>query len=163
MRKRTFVSGYPWWFITGFLIVWGFFALVSLELPSRGLQLMFQFTLTAVIIGIFMYRLSSPQVYLCEGFLQISRCGRTVKVPLEQVAGLEETTGRWPFRRYSAVLHFSTDTPFGRSLYLGSFGSVPSMTLPWGVAELRQALDKVATKAMPRTPKASGVADLGSR
>ena len=132
-------------------MLWALFAFVSMAAPSFGLQL----TLAVMIIGVLMYRLSSPQVYLCEGFLRISRYGRTVTVPLEQVAGLEETQGKWPFGRYSAVLHFTTETPFGRSLFLGSFGSVPSMTLPWAVAELRQALVEVATKrsnqAMQRT------------
>src|SRR5437870_3060137 len=137
MPKRTFVSGYPWWFVTAFVILWAFFALLSLAVPSPGLQ----FTLVVMIVGVFIYRLSSPQVYLGDGCLHISRYGRTVIVPLEHVAEIEETQFKWPFRPYSAVLRFTTDTPFGRSLYLGSFGLVPSMTLPWGLKELRQALD----------------------
>ena len=148
MPKRTFVSGYPWWFVTAFLILWSFFALFSLAASSPGLQ----FTLVVMIIGISLYRLSSPQVYLYEDSLRITRYGRKVTVLLEHVASVEETKSKWPFRPYSAVLHFTTDTPFGRSLYLGSFDSVPSMTSPWGLEELRQALDsKRSNQAMERT------------
>ena len=148
MRKRTFVSGYPWWFVTAFVILWAFFALLSLAASSPGLQ----FTLVVMIVGVSIYRFSSPQVYLGDGYLEISRYGRRVTVPLEHVADIEETRPKWPFRPYSAVLHFTTDTPFGRSLYLGSFGTVPSMTLPWGLEELRHALDnKRSNQAMQRT------------
>ena len=153
-RKRAFVSGHPWWFVTPWLTLWALFALISFVVPSPNSR-EFQYTLVVMVVGFLIYRFSSPQVYLDDSCLWISRYGRTVAVPLEHVADIEETTFKWPSRPHSAVLHFTTDTPFGRSLYLGSFGALPSMILPSALKELRRALEEVAAKrsnqAMERT------------
>ena len=101
-----------------------------------------------MILGFLVFRLSSPQVYLGDDCLYISRYGRTATVPLEHVARVEETKPKWPFPfpSYSAVLCFTTDTPFGRSLYLGSFGIVPSMTFPWVLKNLKSTLQELPSK-----------------
>ena len=99
-----------------------------------------------MILGFVVFRLSSPQIYLGDDCLYISRIWRKATIPLDQLAGIDETKPTWPFRSYSAVIHFATDTPFGRSLYLGSFGIVPSMTLPWVLKDLKSALEELRIK-----------------
>jgi hypothetical protein len=144
--KRRFLSGFPWWFSIVFIGLCIFFALLVIALrpasfpwaPLRGI--------TVTILGFLVLRLSSPQIYLGDDCLYISRIWRKATIPLDKVASIYETKSWWPFRSYSSVIHFATDTPFGRSLYLGSFGIVPSMTFPWVLKDLKSALQKLSSK-----------------
>jgi hypothetical protein len=145
--KRTFVSGYPWWFSAAFCGFCALFAMLSIALSSWPLLR----TVIVMVIGSSLFRLSSPQVHLGDDCLYTSRIGRKATIPLDHIASITETKSLWPFRSYSAVIHFTTGTPFGRSLYLGSFGFVPSMTFPWALKKLRRALDELATKRSSHT------------
>jgi len=123
-----------------------FFAMLSIALSSWPLLR----TVIVMVIGSSLFRLSSPQVYLDDDCLYSSRIGRKATIPLAHIASITETKSLWPFRSYSAVVHFATDMPFGRSLYPGSFGLVPSITYPWALKKLRRALDEQAPKRSNR-------------
>jgi hypothetical protein len=140
------MSGCPWWFSTAFIGFCIFFAILVIALRPASFPWAPLRTVIVMILGFLVFRLSSPQIYLGDDCLYISRIWRKATIPLDKVAGVDETKSWWPFRSYSAVIHFATDTPFGRSLYLGSFGVVPSMTFPWVLKDLRSAAEKLANK-----------------
>jgi hypothetical protein len=144
--KRRFMSGCPWWFSTAFIGFCIFFAILVIALRPAPFPWGPLRTVIVMILGFLVFRLSSPQIYLGDDCLYISRIWRNATIPLDEVAGIDETKPSWPFRSYSTVIHFATDTPFGRSLYLGSFGIVPSMTFPWVLKALKSALEELPSK-----------------
>ena len=144
--KRRFMSGCPWWFSTAFIGFAISFSILVIVLPHRSFPVGPLLTSIVVIVGFLAFRLSSPQIYLGDNCLYIDRMWRKATIPLDQVAGIEETKLSWPFRSQSIIIRFRIDTPFGRSLYLGSFGNVPSMTFPWVVKDLKCALRDLPSK-----------------
>jgi hypothetical protein len=140
------MSGCPWWFSTAFIGFGIFFSILDIALrppsfPREPLR-----TVIGMILAFFAFRICSPQIYLGENCLYISRMWRKATIPLDQVAGIDETKFLWPFRPYSIVIRFTTDTPFGRSLYLGPFGIVPSMTFTWVLKDLKSAFQELPSK-----------------
>ncbi len=134
--KRIFISGVPWWGSAAYLGMCSFFALLCVALRAwHPLCNVF-----VMVIGFLIFRAISPAVYLGHQGLHIRRMGREIVIPLGQVAGIDETKPSWPFRSYSATIRFAVDTPFGRSLYLGALGIVPSITFRWALEELRRAM-----------------------
>ena len=102
-------------------------------------------TVSIMVIGFLVFRASAPSVYMDSQFLYIARYGMKAAIPLDQIANVSETKPFWPFRPYSATIHFTTDTPFGRSLYLGSPGGIPSITFRSALEDLRRAADSAQT------------------
>ena len=153
--KWTLVSGSPWWFDAAFLMLGGFFGIIGVVMGIAGVSWAPLLTVGAIIIGFILMRLIIPNVYLGDGCLYVSRMFRRATIPLEHVAHVQEPKPSWPFGVHWVVIHFTTDTPLGRFLYLGAFDSIPGMIFPSALEDLKQALTDAATKrsnhAMERT------------
>ncbi len=131
------ISGFPWWFSVIYLALCFAFALIGAALRSWD----FLLTILVMVTGFLILRITSPTVYLDEQCLYVHRMGRKTVIPFDQVAGVTEAKQSWPFHPYSATIHFTSNTPVGDSLYLGSFGIIPSITFPWALEELRRAIN----------------------
>lgn len=138
--NRILVCGVPRWYSVVFIGFCFAFGLVDIVLGSWHLF----FVVLLIAAGFLVMRTTSPTVYLVDDErLDISRKRRRTVVPLDQVAGVTEAKASWPFGAYHCpAIHFMTDsTPFGRSLYLRSFGLIPSMTFPWAMKKLQRAIN----------------------
>jgi hypothetical protein len=137
------VSGVPRWYLVVFIGFCLAFSLVGMVLQSWH----FSFVVLLIAAGFLLMRTASPTVYLIDDErLVISRWGQTTVVPLDQVAGVTESKASWPFGGYHCpAIHFTDDnTPFGRSLYLHSFGLIPGMTFPRAVKKLQRTVNERA-------------------
>ncbi len=132
------ITGTPWWFTTlyvGFCSVMGLgFAVASFR--SGELLWMPLLTISAMILGFFLMSALIPTVRMDEGFLYVSRLGRSAVIPLAEVASVSQTHFLW---QPAATIHFRSDNAFGRSLLLGS-QLVPGMTFPGALDALRSRI-----------------------
>ena len=98
-------------------------------------------TAALMVVCLLLFRVATPAVYSDGDCLYITRWCKKATISIDEVSEIIEVPHLWPFRPYSTTIHFRSTTPFGRSLYLGALGIVPSFIFPWVVADLRKAID----------------------
>jgi hypothetical protein len=143
------VSGIPNLFTALFLGFCLAFSVIVLAVGyGSGSDVRAPLLTACVMVGaLLLFRTAAPTVYTDGEFLYITRWWKKAAISLDKVVGLTEVPQLWPVRPYSATIHFRGATPFGRSLYLGALGVVPSFIFPWVVADLRKAIDARARVA----------------
>lgn len=149
-RAKRMITGTPWWFTAiyvGFCGAAGIgFGVASVI--AGTVMWMPLLTIVACLVGFLLLSSSMPTVHMDDRFLYISKRRKFAVVSIDQVAGVRETPGSWPSPPYSATIDFSTDTPFGRSLYLGVTGGIPGMTFPSAVRALRQTVEARSSQSI---------------
>jgi hypothetical protein len=140
--NRRMLSGIPNWFTALFIGLCVAFSGVVFAFAYGGETDVLRPLLTAalLVVCLLLFRVAAPSLYFDGDCLYITRWWKKATISVEEVSEIIEIPRLWPFRPSSATIHFRSDTPFGRSVYLGAPGGVPSFIFPSVLADLRQTI-----------------------